>query len=246
MKIVAAVAMLGAIGFAFYSQGHQDADHLYSSFVTPLEGRSSAQRHNATICAKKLDGTIIQPGATFSFNDTVGPWSRDRGYRRAPVSYSGQLIDAWGGGVCQTSTTVYNAALLAGFEIEERNAHHYAPGYISPGRDAAVAFPNIDLCFTNTLKVPVTLNVKIEGDRLIAEMWAKTKARPDVEIWQKPVAVIEPRVIRLSAEHSTWVRNPGKAGHEVETWRRVNGQRERLSIDSYPVMHRVLDGASHR
>lgn len=239
-------ALIGLMGLAFFAQGHRNSSELVSSFTTPLDGRSSAQMHNAQICGNKLDGTIIPAGAEFSFNNTIGPWSRDRGYRRAPVSYSGQLIDAWGGGVCQTSTTLYNAALLAGFPIVERNPHHYAPNYISPGRDAAVAFPNIDLKFKNTLNVPVTIRVRTDGGQLRAELWANTEFKQTVDIWQKPLAKIEPQIIRLTAENKIWQRNPGKSGHVVETWRSIDGVRERLSLDSYPVMNKVLDGTSHR
>ncbi|MFM9872889.1 MAG: VanW family protein [Fimbriimonadaceae bacterium] len=238
--------MFGLMGMAFFAQGRQDSPRLIASFTTPLDGRSGAQQHNAQICGKKLDGTIVPAGAEFSFNKTIGPWSRDRGYQRAPVSYSGQLIDAWGGGVCQMSTTLYNSALLAGFPIEERNAHHYAPNYISPGRDAAVAYPNIDLRFKNTLDVPVTIHVRLDGGQLRAELWANTRTKPKVDIWQKPLTIIEPQTIRLTAEQKTWQRNPGKPGHVVETWRSVNGVRQRLSVDSYPVMNKVLDGASRR
>lgn len=244
--VLASVAVLLLMGLAFFAQGHQSSSKMIASFATPLEGRSEAQDHNARISGNKLNGVIIPAGAQFSFNDTIGPWSRDRGYKRAPVSYSGQLIDAWGGGVCQMSTTLYNSALLAGFPIEERNAHHYAPNYISPGRDAAVAYPNIDLRFKNTLDVPVTIKVRFDGGQLRAELWANTDEKPKVDIWQKPISVIRPQTIRLTAERQTWQRNPGKPGHVVETWRSVNGIRQRLSVDSYPVMNRVLDGASRR
>lgn len=246
IRYLVAGAVLAVMGAAFYSQGHQEPAQLVASYVTPLDGRSSAQRHNAELCAKKLDGTLIPAGGEFSFNKTVGPWSRDQGFRRAPVSYGGQLIDAWGGGVCQTSTTLYNAALLAGFQVLSRHPHTYAPGYVSPGRDAAVAYPNIDLKFVNRLPVAVVVHVRVVGDQLRAELWAKTRQRAKVEVWQRPIALIEPRTIRLSPEPQTWVRNPGKTGYVVETWRSVDGVVERLSTDSYPVMDRVLDGASHR
>ncbi|ARU40780.1 hypothetical protein CCB80_06350 [Armatimonadetes bacterium Uphvl-Ar1] len=235
--------MMGAV---FVAQGRQEPERILGSFVTELDGRSEAQVHNARICAERLNGKLIAPGTEFSFNSLNGPWSRDRGYRRAPVSYGGQLIDAWGGGVCQTSTTIYNAALEAGFPVVERHAHHYAPNYISPGRDAAVAYPNIDLKWRNDLNVPVKLVVRAEGKYLRVELRAQSSVTKKVDIWQKPLAMIEPRTVRISGEPKTWVRNPGKAGHVVETWRSVNGVRQKLSTDSYPVMNRVLDGSSYR
>ena len=76
---------------------------------------------------------IVLPGQVFSFNKTVGSWTADRGYVRAPVSYDGELIKSWGGGVCQTSTTIYNAALMAGLEILERHHHHWPARYAPLG-----------------------------------------------------------------------------------------------------------------
>jgi triacylglycerol esterase/lipase EstA (alpha/beta hydrolase family) len=102
------------------------------------------------------------------------------------------------------------------------------------------------LKFKNTLTVPVTIRVRFDGGQLRAELWANTEVRPKVDIWQKPLAIIEPQTIRLTAERKTWQRNPGKPGHVVETWRSVNGVRQRLSVDSYPVMNKVLDGATLR
>ncbi|QYK53896.1 MAG: VanW family protein [Fimbriimonadaceae bacterium] len=246
MKWLAAIVVMALLASAFVAGGHQEKEQVYAGYITQLEGRSSAQRHNATLCSNKLSGTEIMPGEVFSFNEVVGPWSRDQGYRRAPVSYGGQLVDAWGGGVCQTSTTIYNAALLAGFEIVERNPHHYAPSYVTPGRDAAVAFPNIDLKFRNTLDVPVTLILSQQNGKLRAEFRARTLKKPSAHVWQTNLQTIKPMTLNISSEGKTWVRNPGKPGYEVETWREIDGVRKRMSRDSYPVMNRVIDGESYR
>src|SRR5690349_13198224 len=114
-----------------------------AGYATSLQGRTHGQRHNAELAAAALDGKTIAPGAVFSFNQTVKSWSLDEGYVKAPVSFDGELVRAYGGGVCQTSTTLYNAALLAGLPILERHPHVFRPQYITPGRDAAVAQPGI-------------------------------------------------------------------------------------------------------
>jgi vancomycin resistance protein YoaR len=140
-------------------------------FATRLEGRTRAQRHNADLAARSLNGAIIPKQGLFSFNKTVKTWSVDRGYVRAPVSYDGGLVPAFGGGVCQTSSTLYNAALLAGMEIRERHHHVFAPHYVPPGRDAAVAYPNIDLVFRNPYSFPVRVVARTEGNTLLVELW---------------------------------------------------------------------------
>jgi vancomycin resistance protein YoaR len=132
-------------------------------FATSLEGRTQGQRHNATLAAKRLHGAILAPDATWSFNQTVGQWVRSEGYVRAPVSYGGVLVPAWGGGVCQTSTTLYNAALLAGLEVVERHPHTIAPSYIAPGRDAAVAHGIADLKLRNPYPFPCRIECFVRG-----------------------------------------------------------------------------------
>ncbi|MEO7995007.1 MAG: VanW family protein, partial [bacterium] len=149
-----------------------------ATYATSLDGRSRSQRHNALLALQRLDGAVIAPGATFSFNDQVGSWSRDQGYVKAPVSFSGQLIPSWGGGVCQTSTTLYNVALLAGCDITERHRHHFAPTYCPPGRDAAVAYDAIDLAFRNPYPWPLTLHTESRHDRIVISMTGRHGAPP--------------------------------------------------------------------
>src|SRR5262249_37883295 len=137
-----------------------------SGFASSLDGRTDSQRHNAALSARALSGTIIAPGGSFSFNKVVKSWSSDDGYVKAPVSYDGELVRAYGGGVCQTSTTLYDAALLAGLPIIERHSHVFAAHYAAPGRDAAVAQPSIDLRFKNPYPWPLRIRASVEGDTL--------------------------------------------------------------------------------
>jgi vancomycin resistance protein VanW len=144
--------------------------NVLGAYATDLAGRTPHQRYNARRAAAALDGQTIAPGRVFSFNRTVKGWSADRGFLRAPVSYDGVLIDDYGGGVCQTSTTVYNAALLAGLPILERHPHTFAPSYAPAGRDAAVAFPGIDLRVRNPYPWPLVLHVRPEGRMLVCRI----------------------------------------------------------------------------
>ncbi|MEQ1934028.1 MAG: VanW family protein, partial [Fimbriimonadaceae bacterium] len=200
----------------------------------------------AYLALSKLNGHVVKPGETFSFNDTVGTWSRDKGYRRAPVSYNGTLVDAWGGGVCQASTTVYNASLLSGLEIVRRFPHVFAPSYCPPGRDAAVAFGGIDLKVKNPFAYPITLKGAIQGDNLRVWWSAPGNARPPtkpsissaIDNFEKPGNVVvnhgaKPTVARI--------RNGGKPGWEVTTYRIWPNRREFISLDTYPVMDRIIE-----
>ncbi len=156
---------------ALYGRPAPDAGAVtLGAYATDLAGRTPHQRYNAQRAAAALDSVTIAPQAVFSFNRTVRGWSADRGFLKAPVSYDGVLVDDYGGGVCQASTTVYNAALLAGLPILERHAHTFAPGYAPPGRDAAVAYAGVDLRFRNPYAWPLTLHVREEGGRLVCRI----------------------------------------------------------------------------
>lgn len=210
-------------------------------YATTLQGRSDNQRHNAFLACSKLNGAVIPAGGTFSFNQRVGSWSRDAGYRRAPVSYNGTLIDAWGGGVCQTSTTLYNAALIAGLEVEERHPHRFAPSYCPPGRDAAVAFSGVDLRLRNPYDFPLTVSARFEGERLVVGL-TSSKPIPKSTIVTDVRRFSAPMEQRFNAGgNDVRIRNEGKPGWDVVTYRVRNGRREWIAGDSYPTMDRIVE-----
>lgn len=211
-------------------------------FSTSLDGRTRSQRHNARLAVVRLNGATVQPGEVFSFNQRVGTFSEDQGYRKAPVSYNGQLISDWGGGVCQTSTTLYNAALLAGMQVVERNRHHFMPSYVPPGRDAAVAFSSIDLKLKNTSDSPIRIEAQIAGDSIRVNLLAPKPLKTRPEITQVVRDTIAPSTFilgnRTSAGH---VRNSGKMGFDVTVYRQTGPIRERISTNTYPAMNRVVE-----
>lgn len=214
---------------------------VVAQYATTLVGRTPNQRHNARLALSKLNGAEIAPGAEFSFNQRVGTWSRDTGYRRAPVSYNGTLIDAWGGGVCQTSTTLYNAALLAGLEVNERHPHHFAPSYCPPGRDAAVAFSGIDLRVRNIHGSKLRIRGRIEGERLVVSLVAD-RALTGADVQSRVEQTDLPREFILDrGGDQRRIRNQGKAGWNVMTFRVWADRRELVSHDFYPAMHRIVE-----
>jgi len=192
---------------------------LLVEFATSLEGRTQGQRHNATLSAKRVNGVILHPKATWSFNQTVGQWVRSEGYVRAPVSYGGILVPAWGGGVCQTSTTLYNAALLAGLEIVERHPHTIAPGYIDAGRDAAVAQGIADLKLRNPYPFPCRVEFTITESRLVCKIYAQ--ASTETVRRTVPQCTLTPEIVAASpAPIAVGFRTQtGRAGVRVRLWR---------------------------
>jgi vancomycin resistance protein YoaR len=216
-------------------------EHCLARFSTMVENRSRNQKHNAYLAAAKLNGAVIQPGQTFSFNGRVGSFSKDVGYRKAPVSFNGQLINSFGGGVCQTSTTTYNAALRAGLDIVERCRHRFAPNYVPPGMDAAVAYYNIDLKLKNTYPFALRIEAGIKGDRLEVGFYGAGQAKR-VQLDTQVRHVRNPGLFELGDRTSAGkVRNTGKPGYFVQVFRTIDGVMEMVSSDNYPVMERVVD-----
>lgn len=217
------------------------SETVVGGYATSLKGRSHSQRHNARLALARLVGAKVAPGATFSFNRRVGTFSRDRGFRKAPVSYNGQLIDDWGGGVCQTSTTLYNAALLAGMQIVERAHHRFAPSYVPPGRDAAVAYPGVDLRFRNPYPYAVRIVGSMQGDRLKVSILGRHAPSIRPQVASQVTEVEAPGTFVLGGPQGRRrVRNTGKAGFSVDVVRIVGDRRETLSHDAYPAMNRVV------
>jgi vancomycin resistance protein VanW len=237
---VAGVALAAVIVVGVFVSPRPEV--LMASYGTSLKGRMRSQRHNAELGLDRLDGYVIQPGATFSFNKVVGTCSRDQGYRKAPVSYNGQLVENWGGGVCQTSTTLYNAALLAGMQILERNRHRFAPSYVPAGRDAAVAYDAIDLRFRNPYPFAVRIRGEVVGERLVLGIHGERVPTARPEVVQDVRQVSAPRLFEIGARPGrARLRNSGKTGYEVATYRVTGNRRELLSVDSYPAMHKIVE-----
>ncbi|MBQ5413974.1 MAG: VanW family protein [Schwartzia sp.] len=134
----------------------------YSTFYNP----SSNRGENIAIAASKLNQVIIQPGEEFSFNGTVGGRVVSAGYLDAPVIIDGKVEQDIGGGVCQVSSTLYNAVLLAGLTPTMRTSHFYPSDYVPAGLDATVADGQIDFCFRNDLPHSVYLLAGASGGTL--------------------------------------------------------------------------------
>ncbi|MBL8049191.1 MAG: VanW family protein [Chthonomonas sp.] len=239
MKVVILGLLAAGIGVATLGSGSRE--QVLGSYVTPLAGRSKNQRVNALRAADGINSVVIPAGGTFSFNQHVGSWSRDRGFVKAPVSYNGHLISAYGGAVCQTSTTLYNAALLAGLEVVERNRHRFAPSYVAPGRDAAVAFPDIDLRLHNPYDEPVVIVAGREGEHLRVRIVGRLAAT-GIKVVGDVHSVAPMRELTVTPGSEVHPHK-GKAGFDVSVYRLwPNGQREHVSSDNYPVMDRLKSG----
>ena len=122
-----------------------------SSFSTKIYIKNSSRQHNITLTTSKLNGTIVKPGETFSFCNTVGKATAAEGYKKADIyDNKGNIIQGYGGGNCQVSSTLYNAILTApNLSVTERHEHSRKVAYVESGKDAAISYGSIDFKFRN-------------------------------------------------------------------------------------------------
>ncbi len=120
-----------------------------SVFTTSFSSGNAPRVNNIILLAKDLDGTIVAPGKVFSFNETIGPRTAEKGYKEAPTIVQGELVPSIGGGVCQVATTLFNTVFFAGYPVVARQNHSFYIDHYPAGRDATVAWGGPDFKFKN-------------------------------------------------------------------------------------------------
>ena len=182
--------------------------------------------HNVQLVAQLIDGKLIAPGATFSFNDATGERTADKGFLEAPVIINGELETGLGGGVCQVSTTVFNAAYEAGLPITSRTNHALYISHYPLGRDATVDYPDIDLKFVNDTGKWLLLRTFVGSSSLVVNLYGTPQNRR-VETEAAPLTVVAPAADREAARR---VARAGHARHRVV--RRAGAARRRSTAPS--------------
>lgn len=132
------------------------ADQI-ATFSTIYDASARNRAYNVELATKKINGTIIRPGETFSYNKTVGSRTIEAGWKEGTAYIAGKVVPSVGGGVCQVSSTLYNTALLANLEITERTNHTFTVDYVAASRDATVYYGSLDFCFKNTRTYPIKI-----------------------------------------------------------------------------------------
>ena len=130
---------------------------LLSTYSTKYAVSNKNRTTNLILAANKINGTVIMPGETFSYNKVVGERTIAAGYKVAPIYVNGEVIDGLGGGICQITSTLYNAVVYANLEIVERSNHQFVPSYVTASRDATVVYGSVDFKFKNNRDYPIKL-----------------------------------------------------------------------------------------
>lgn len=141
-------------------------------YVTYFNSNNKSRSHNISLAAKAIDNHVVFPNEIFSFNQVVGKRTRDKGYKSAPIIVRGELSEGVGGGICQVSSTLFNAVDRAGLEIAERYSHSRRVPYVPPGRDATVSWYGPDFRFQNKYNQPVLIRAKRYGGSMIVTLYS--------------------------------------------------------------------------
>ncbi len=130
---------------------------LLSTYSTKYSTYDRNRSTNLALAANKINGTVLMPGETFSYNKVVGARTIAAGYKEAPMYLNGQVVDGVGGGICQISSTLYNAVVYANLEVVQRSNHMFVSSYVPISRDATVAYGSLDFQFKNNRNYPIKL-----------------------------------------------------------------------------------------
>ena len=218
-------------------------NQILGSYTTQFNPTNADRTHNLELAVNAINNVLIYPGERFSFNDRVGPRVPASGYKEAPVVVMGKLVPGVGGGVCQVSTTLYNAVLMANLKVVRRINHSLPSAYAPLGHDATVAYDSIDFVFQNNQATPVLIVTRMIPPNLTIAILGRKSGWESVNLETTlmetyPYASKDipdpglPKGERVKA-------SPGSQGYKVELWRTIlfpDGSTKKLleNVSIYP------------
>lgn len=223
---------------------------MLARFTTRFNPGKRERTSNLRLAAKSIDGAIIKPGAEFSYNDAVGPRVIERGFKEAIVFVKGKLEPGVGGGICQVSSTLYNAVLLSGLQVVERHTHSRTVPYVVAGRDATVAYGQRDFRFKNPYQTSIGILTHFGKSSLTVDIYGAQTDKKDVVIFTGPVkytrntktmTVFDP-TLRAGARK---VVDKGSSGARVTVYKKTKAAdgtwvTEKVSTDHYSTQPIVI------
>lgn len=230
--------------------GSEAFPDLLSTFSTKYDASNTPRTTNLKLAMNKLNGVVVSPGETFSYNKTLGKRTAEAGYREAGGFAGGRVVQTLAGGICQISSTLYDAVVYANLEIVERHNHMFLAGYVGAGKDATVVYGAYDFKFKNTRKYPIMLKTSIgSGVARIDVFGIKEDVEYEVEISSKILSYTPFKVVRENdsslAPGKERVAQNGMNGCKSITYKilKLNGKevsRTVLSSDTYDPMNKII------
>lgn len=214
-----------------------------STYTTTYNVNEKERSENVRLAADTINNVILMPGQEFSYNNVVGERTTERGYKVAKVYQEGQVVDGLGGGICQVSSTLYNAVVKADLEVLERRNHSLPVAYVKLGRDATVVYGSVDFRFRNNQQYPIRIESSASGGTLTIKICG-IQTNPDrtVDIETETVAVLNFTEKNIEdanlAMGTSKIVQTGKKGYKVKSYRvtKENGvevDRKLISTDTY-------------
>lgn len=230
--------------------GNEAFPDLLSTFSTKYDASNTPRTTNLKLAMNKLNGVVVSPGETFSYNKTLGKRTAEAGYREAGGFAGGRVVQTLAGGICQISSTLYDAVVYANLEIVERHNHMFLAGYVGAGKDATVVYGAYDFKFKNTRKYPIMLKTSIgSGVARIDVFGIKEDVEYEIEISSKILSYTPFKVVRENdsslAPGKERVAQNGMNGCKSITYKilKLNGKevsRTVLSSDTYDPMNKII------
>lgn len=195
-----------------------------SSYTTTFKSSSKERATNVELSAQAINGTILMPGESFSFNKTVGPRTRERGYKDAAIIVGNVYESGLGGGICQTSSTLHQAVVRAGIVPTQRRNHSLPTSYMPLGFDAVVAWGSLDYVFKNPYDFPILIDVSTTGRTLTVSIYG------DVTKVDKTYSTVSEAYESVPYTTKKVKDNTLSKGKEVVTKNGVNGTKTKVYI----------------
>ncbi|MBQ2835820.1 MAG: VanW family protein [Clostridia bacterium] len=223
---------------------------LLATFSTKYQASNTSRTTNLKLAANKINGTVLLPGEEFSYNKTVGERTVAAGFKMAATFSAGKVVDGLGGGICQISSTLYDAVIMANLDVTVRRNHQFVTSYVPAGKDATVVWGSQDFKFKNTRKHPIRITATVQGGVATVQIWGiKEEVEYDITIETKKVSTI--------AYTTEYVQDPslpagqqkvvqsGSNGRKVEAYKvtKLNGKvvsTTLLSKDTYNAMKQII------
>lgn len=223
---------------------------LLATFSTKYNAGDRDRTTNLILAAQKINGTVLLPGEEFSYNKIVGERTIEAGYKMAATFSNGKVVDGLGGGICQISSTLYDAAVMANLQITKRRNHQFVTSYLPGGKDATVVWGSQDFKFVNSRKYPIRITMSVSGGIATAQVWGlKEEVEYDITIETQKIATIAYTTQYINdstlAEGTQVVVQNGSNGSKYEAYKvmRQNGvvvSRTLLSKDTYNAKQKIV------
>ena len=223
---------------------------LLGTCSTNYQASNTNRTTNLILASNKINGTVLLPNEEFSYNKIVGERTIAAGYKSAATFSNGKVVDGLGGGICQISSTLYDAVVFANLNVTTRRNHQFVTSYLPAGKDATVVWGSQDFKFVNSRKYPIRITATVENGVATIQVWGvKEDVEYDISIETKKIATINPTTQYVQdsnlASGEQKVVQAGSYGRKVEAYKvmRLNGQvvsTTLLSRDTYNAMARIV------